>query len=54
MLAAELGPGGIQLVGKTVRRIRRQNVVGQIETVVVNDGLLSNQVEMVSRHAERT
>ena len=54
MLAAELGSGGIQFVGKTVRRVGRQDVVGQIEAVVVHDRVLSNQVEMISRHAERT
>jgi|GEM_PF-2616724 len=54
MLTAELRPGGIQLVGKAIRRVRCQNVVGQIETVMVYDRVLSNQVEMITRHAQRT
>ena len=54
MLTAELRADGIQFVGQTIRRVRRQNVVGQIETIMVYDRLLSNQVEMISRHAERT
>jgi len=54
MPTAELRPGGIQFVGKTIRRVGCQNVVGQIETVMVYDRVLSNQVEMIPRHAERT
>ncbi len=54
MLTAELGSGGIQFVGKTIRRVGRQDVIGQIETVMVYDRVLSNQVKMISRHAERT
>jgi hypothetical protein len=51
MLTAQLRPGGIQFVGKTVRRVGRQDVIGQIETITVHDRVLSNQVEMVARHA---
>ena len=54
MLTAEFRPGGIQSVGQTIRRVGCQYVVGQIETLMVDDRLLSNQVEMISRHTERT
>ena len=54
MLTAEFRPGGIQFDGQVIRRVGSQDVVGQIETVMVYDRLLSNQVEMIARHAERT
>ncbi len=54
MLAAQLRPNGIELVGQPIRGVRGYDVIRQIETGVVYNRLLSNQVEMIPGHAERT
>ncbi len=54
MLAAQLRPHGIELIGQPVRGIRRFDIIRQIEAGVIGDRLLSNQVEMISGHAGRT
>ena len=54
MLAAQLRPHGIELIGQPVRGVRCVGIIRQIEAGVIGDRLLSNQVEMISGHAERT
>ena len=54
MLPAQFRPHRIEFVGEAIRGIGGQHIVGQIETVVVDDGLLSNKIEMIARHGQKT
>jgi len=51
VLTPQLRSNRIQLVGKTVGCVSRQNVIIQIETALIYDRLFSNQVEVISGHA---
>jgi hypothetical protein len=52
--AAQLRPNGIELIGQPIGGIRCDRVIRQIEAGMIDNGLLSNQVEMISGHAGRT
>ena len=54
MLMSKLRPGGIKLIGETIRRVSRENIVGQIEAALVDDCPFSNEIKMITRHAVRT
>ena len=54
MLAAQLRPHGIELIGEPIGGVRCHGVIRQIEAGVIDNRSLSNQVEMISGHAGRT
>ena len=54
MLAAEFGPDGIEFVGQPIGGFGSLDVVGQIKTIVIDDGLPADQIEMISAHAGQT
>ena len=54
MLAAQLRPNGIELIGEPVRGVRCDGIIRQIEAGMIDNRFLSNQVEMISGHTERT
>src|SRR3984957_6501447 len=54
VLSPQFRPDRIQFVGEAIRGVGCQHIVAEIETVMVQNGLLSNQIEMISRHVQRT
>lgn len=54
MLAAQLRPNRIELIGQPISGVRCDDVIRQIKAGVVHNRLFSNQVEMIAGHADRT